>query len=241
MHINEEYDPNRKVWYCGRRDKLDKFYKPSPERQMFFSDDPHYALLYMDDNKNSWCVVTTVNRFKLKVFDFTDINDVKKLKYPKCITKILVKESFYLAMGYICESCMLNDTFHLHEVDDEAREWFQEKFKELLSNKKLCWYESGGPDREALYQFQAIILKDLVKLGFNAYYNYEYEGTLDSANSLVLFNIDAIDKVLPIQLNFEDMQNLVNDIDNGEIDSNDISQIKDFVAACTGVLDYDRI
>ena len=57
---------------------------------MFFTNDPHYALLYMDNGyinrKNGSCIVTTVNKFKLRVFDFSSMSDVSKLGYPMDIS-----------------------------------------------------------------------------------------------------------------------------------------------------------
>lgn len=50
---------------------------------MFFTNDPHYAMNYMatgyNKREDSWCVVTTVDRFNLKVFDFMDELHIKKL------------------------------------------------------------------------------------------------------------------------------------------------------------------
>ena len=38
------------------------------------------------NKKNGTCVVTTVNKFKLRVFDFSSMSDVSKLEYPRDIS-----------------------------------------------------------------------------------------------------------------------------------------------------------
>ena len=236
MNINEEYNANDQLWYCGRRDKLDKFYKPSPDKQMFFTNDPHYALEYMDigfsNRKDSVCVITTVNRFNLKIFDFSDINDVNKLEYPKDISKILVGDGFWQTTMKMHECCADATEFAYKNTSEQAKAWYREKFKALL-DKNL----DPRDGNEILYQFQAVILRDLVKLGYTAYYNFDYDDELSGAEALVLFDVDALDKVLPVQIYFEDMKELVDDIDCGKINQNDYQHIKEFIIACTGIDD----
>ena len=105
---------------------------------------------------------------------------------------------------------------------EDAKQWYRQKFRNLLA-KKLDPI-SGGND--ALYQFQAVILEDLAKLGYTAYYNFDYDDEKDGAESLVLFNASAIDKVIPVELSYADMQDLINKIDNGSIDKDNIQQLK---------------
>ena len=236
MNILEEYNPNNQVWYCGRPERLSKFYKPTPSSQMFFTNDPHYALQYMDNGyinrKNGSCIVTTVNKFKLRVFDFSNMNDISKLGYPRDISQILAGDSFWQAIMRMHRCCTASCG---EQVSEDAKQWYRQKFRDLLA-KKLDPI-SGGND--ALYQFQAIILEDLVKLGYTAYYNFDYDDENDGAESLVLFNVSAIDKVIPVELSYTDMQDLINKIDNGSIDKDDILQIKDFVTSRTGAKHTD--
>ena len=236
MDILEEYNPNNQVWYCGRPERLSKFYKPTPSRQMFFTNDPHYALQYMDNGyinrKNGSCIVTTVNKFKLRVFDFSSISDVSKLGYPRDISQMLAGDSFWQATMRMYRCCTASCG---EQVSEDAKQWYRQKFRNLLA-KKLDPI-SGGND--ALYQFQAVILEDLVKLGYTAYYNFDYDDENDGAESLVLFNVSAIDKVIPVELSYTDMQDLINKIDNGSINKDDILQIKDFVTSRTGTKHTD--
>ena len=236
MNILEEYNPNNQVWYCGRPERLSKFYKPTPSSQMFFTNDPHYALQYMDNGyinrKNGSCIVTTVNKFKLRVFDFSNMNDISKLGYPRDISQILAGDSFWQVIMRMHRCCTASCG---EQVSEDAKQWYRQKFRDLLA-KKLDPI-SGGND--ALYQFQAIILEDLVRLGYTAYYNFDYDDENDGAESLVLFNVSAIDKVIHVELSYTDMQDLINKIDNGSIDKDDILQIKDFVTSRTGAKHTD--
>ena len=241
MYINEEYNPNNQVWYCGRPggrlERLGKFYKPTPSRQMFFTNDPHYALLYMDNGyinrKNGVCIVTTANKFKLHVFDFSSISDVNKLGYPRDISQMLASDGFWQAIMRMHRCCMASSG---EQTSEDVKQWYRQKFKDLLAkNLNLV---SGGND--AIYQFQAVILEDLAKLGYTAYYNFDYDDENDGAESLVLFNVSAIDKVIPVELTYTDMQDLINKIDDGSIDKNNIHQIKEFVSMHTGAK-YDSI
>ena len=236
MNILEEYNPNNQVWYCGRPERLSKFYKPTPSSQMFFTNDPHYALQYMDNGyinrKNGSCIVTTVNKFKLRVFDFSNMSDVSKLGYPRDISQILVGDSFWRATMRMHRCCTTSSG---EQVSEDAKQWYRQKFRNLLT-KKLDPI-SGGND--VLYQFQAVILEDLVKLGYTAYYNFDYDDENDGAESLVLFNVSAIDKVIPVELSYTDMQDLINKIDSSSIDKDNIQQIKDFVTSHTGTKHTD--
>ena len=236
MNILEEYNPNNQVWYCGRPERLGKFYKPTPSRQMFFTNDPHYALQYMDNGyinrKNGSCIVTTVNKFKLRVFDFSNMSDVSKLGYPRDISQILASDSFWQATMRMYKRCIASSG---EQVSEDAKQWYRQKFRNLLA-KKLDPI-SGGND--VLYQFQAVILEDLVKLGYTAYYNFDYDDENDGAESLVLFNVSAIDKVIPVELSYTDMQDLINRIDSCSIDKDNIQQIKDFVTSHTGTKHTD--
>lgn len=236
MNILEEYNPNNQVWYCGRPERLGKFYKPTPSRQMFFTNDPHYALQYMDNGyinrKNGSCIVTTVNKFKLRVFDFSNMSDVSKLGYPRDISQILASDSFWQATMRMYKRCIASSG---EQVSEDAKQWYRQKFRNLLA-KKLDPI-SGGND--VLYQFQAVILEDLVKLGYTAYYNFDYDDENDGAESLVLFNVSAIDKVIPVELSYTDMQDLINKIDSSSIDKDNIQQIKDFVTSHTGTKHTD--
>ena len=237
MDILEEYNPNSQVWYCGRPKSLGKFYKPTPSRQMFFTNDPHYALLYMDtgysNKKNGVCVVTTVNKFKLRVFDFSSMSDVSKLGYPKDISEMLIGDGFWQATMRMHRCCMASSG---EQASEDAKQWYRQKFRDLLA--KNLDPVSGGND--ALYQFQAVILEDLAKLGYTAYYNFDYDDENDGAESLVLFNVSAIDKVIPVELSYTDMQDLIHQIDDGSIDKDNIHQIKDFVSRHTSAR-YDSI
>lgn len=236
MNILEEYNPNNQVWYCGRPERLGKFYKPTPSRQMFFTNDPHYALQYMDNGyinrKNGSCIVTTVNKFKLRVFDFSNMSDVSKLGYPRDISQILASDSFWQAIMRMYKRCIASSG---EQVSEDAKQWYRQKFRNLLA-KKLDPI-SGGND--VLYQFQAVILEDLIKLGYTAYYNFDYDDENDGAESLVLFNVSAIDKVIPVELSYTDMQDLINKIDSSSIDKDNIQQIKDFVTSHTGTKHTD--
>lgn len=231
MDILEEYNPNSQVWYCGRPERLGKFYKPTPSRQMFFTNDPHYALLYMDtgynNRKNGSCIVTTVNKFKLHVFDFSSMSDVSKLGYPRDISQMLASDGFWQATMRMHRCCMASSG---EQASKDTKQWYRQKFRDLLA--KNLDPVSGGND--AIYQFQAVILEDLVELGYTAYYNFDYDDENDGAESLVLFNVSAIDKVIPVELSYTGMQDLISKIDNGSIDKDNIHQIKDFVSRHTG-------
>ena len=236
MNILEESNPNNQVWYCGRPERLGKFYKPTPSRQMFFTNDPHYALQYMDNGyinrKNGSCIVTTGNKFKLRVFECSNMSDVSKLGYPRDISQILASDSFWQATMRMYKRCIASSG---EQVSEDAKQWYRQKFRNLLA-KKLDPI-SGGND--VLYQFQAVILEDLVKLGYTAYYNFDYDDENDGAESLVLFNVSAIDKVIPVELSYTDMQDLINKIDSSSIDKDNIQQIKDFVTSHTGTKHTD--
>ena len=238
MDIFEEYNPNSQVWYCGRSERLGKFYKPTPSRQMFFTNDPHYALLYMDNGyinrKKGSCIVTTVNKFKLRVFDFSSMSDVSKLGYPIDISQMLASDSFWQNTMRMHKCCMDAKDKNYGSTSESAKAWYKEKFKGLLI--KGLDPNSGN---DALYQFQAVILEDLTKLGYTAYYNFDYDDEHTGAESLVLFNVSAIDKVIPVELTYIDMQDLISEIDNGNIDKDSIQQIKDFVSIRTGARHAD--
>ena len=238
MDIFEGYNANDKIWYCGRPAKLRKFYKPTPSRQMFFTNDPHYALEYMvtgfNNRKNSACVVATVNRLKLHVFDFSSIEDVSQLNYPKDISKMLADDSFWQNTMRMYKCCMDAKDKNYGSTSESAKAWYREKFKRLLS-KDL----DPNAGNDVLYQFQAVILEDLAKLGYTAYYNFDYDDEHTGAESLVLFNVSAIDKVIPVELTYADMQDLISEIDNGNIDKNSIQQIKEFVSMRTGARHTD--
>ena len=160
------------------------------------------------------------------------MSDVSKLGYPRDISQILAGDSFQQAIMRMHRCCTASCG---EQVSEDAKQWYRQKFRDLLA-KKLDPI-SGGND--ALYQFQAIILEDLVRLGYTAYYNFDYDDENDGAESLVLFNVSAIDKVIPVELSYTDMQDLINKIDNGSIDKDDILQIKDFVTSRTGAKHTD--
>lgn len=233
MKINEVYNANDKVWFSGKPIKTNKFYKPTIHNQMFFTTNPEYALKYMttgyDDEKNSCCIVATMNNFKLKIFDFTDKNHIQKLEYPKGIEKILLSDSFWQSIEIMYEDC-----YEYKEADEESILWFQEKFKDLLKQdaQPVTSYRN-----EDLYEYQAVILNDIANLPdkFTAYYNWDYDDASSGGESISLFNVDGIDKVVPTVLTFDDTQNLVDAINNKEINIDNLSEIIDFIEACTGV------
>ena len=137
-------------------------------------------MLYMKKNgniKDSRCIVCTVNRYKLKIFDFTDINDINKLDYPEEAKKILYGKDvnsideyncFDYAMHELYDECIYN-----RNSNDALAIWFKNKFKCLFDAHK----SPGNSDNE-LYEYQAIVLSDIEKLPekYNAYYNYEGDG-----------------------------------------------------------------
>ena len=231
MKVNEAYDPNSKVWFSGKPKKVTHFYKPTPKNQMFFTTNPEYAMNYMQtgyNNKNdSCCIVAMMNQFKLKTFDFTDKTDVHKLNYPKAIEYILVGDSFWQTTMKLYDKCI-----EQQDIDAEAIEWYSKKFKVLL-DKKLNPFE----DNDQLYQFQAIILEDIMKLPekYSAYYNWDYDDESDGGASISLFKVDAIDKVIPTILSFKDMADLVDAVNNNELDLSNLRDVKSYVYACTGI------
>ena len=243
MKLNEEYDANDKIWYCGRTGHLDKFYKPTINNQLFLTRNPKYAMSYMKKNgniKDSRCIVCTVNRYKLKIFDFTDINDINKLNYPDEAKKILhgidssnidSNKCFEYAMHELYDECIYN-----RNASDALVIWFKNKFMQLIKSNK----NPGNSDDE-LYEYQAVVLSDIEKLPqkYNAYYDYEGDGQFEG-ESIVLFNVNGMDKVIPVELSYDDMKDLVDEIDSGSIDKDNIMQIKDFIVACTGAK-YDSI
>lgn len=243
MHINEEYDPNYKIWYCGRTSHLDRFYRPTIKNQLFLTRNPKYAMIYMKKNGNiqdSRCIVCTVNRYNLKVFDFTDIDDINKLDYPIEAKNILYGKNEDNIDGYSCFDYTMHELYDECMYDKDPNDalvvWFKDKFKQLIKSDK----NPGYSDNE-LYEYQAVILSDIEKLPqkYNAYYNYEGDGQFEG-ESIVLFNVNGIDKVIPVELSYDDMKDLVDEIDSGFIDKDNIMQIKDFIVACTGAK-YDSI
>lgn len=231
MTISEEYNANDKVWFSGKPKKVTHFYKPTPKNQMFFTTNPEYAMNYMQtgyNNKNdSCCIAVTMNQFKLKIFDFTDRTDVHKLNYPKAIEDILVGDSFWQTTMRLYDKCV-----ELQDIDTEAIEWYSKKFKDLL-DKKL----NPSEGNVQLYQFQAIVLEDIMKLSkkYSAYYNWDYDDESDGGASISLFNVDVIDKVIPTILSYNDMAELVESVKDGKLNLNDIQNVKTYILACTGI------
>lgn len=96
------------------------------------------------------------------------------------------------------------------------------------------WLVSKFKKHEFEYDIQAIILHDIKNLGYTAYYDWDYDDENKGAESLVLFDVSAMDKVIPIQLSWEDMNILVDAIDSHKLDLSDLYQVVDFVKLHTG-------
>lgn len=93
---------------------------------MFFTNDPHYALLYMDtgynNKKNGSCIVTTVNKFKLHVFDFSNMSDVSKLGYPRDISEMLASDGFWQATMKMYGCCIANND---EQTSEDTKHWYK--------------------------------------------------------------------------------------------------------------------
>lgn len=69
---------------------------------------------------------------------------------------------------------------------------------------------------------------------FTAYYNWDYDDELPGGESISLFNVDAISKVIPTVLRYDDMVRLVEAVTSKELDINDLQKVREFITACTG-------
>ena len=117
------------------------------------------------------------------------------------------------------------------DADKETILWYKEKFKDLLAKNLSPW---NGNDE--LYQFQAVILQDIKDLPdkFTAYYCWDYDDENPGGPTIALFDVDAIDKVVPTVLSYDDMKNLIAEVKDNKIDLKNLRQILDFIKACTG-------
>lgn len=68
---------------------------------------------------------------------------------------------------------------------------------------------------------------------FTAYYNWDYVDKFRGGESIVLFNVDAIGKVVPTVLPYDNMVQLVEAVKHKELDINDLQKVREFIAACT--------
>lgn len=130
--INESYNINSRIWFHGTPTNR-KIEEPTTLKPFFVAEDPNYSLFFANtredktgsaDTNNGVVHAVTLNPEKLKIFDFSDANDLNQLNLPNIVKYYFLNDKID-AYSVLCELLMVQP-----DMVKLANKWLAEPNKE---------------------------------------------------------------------------------------------------------------
>jgi len=185
-----------RFWYHGTKEdaKTFKLHPPSVSNLFYVAKNIEYAKHY---GSNIYKLTLNEN---IKIFDPSDINQVKELKWPKffnyCLEKSK-KKKFDLFVFFRYIAPYQNLYGYIERSNGKIDQNDIDEWKEFCLFRGYHHYQgdfkSTDPKNDA-NQLRTILMRDLSKLDYKAYKSFEHQVDADS-EILGIFSLDAIDKI----------------------------------------------
>ena len=187
--MNESYLDKKSTWYFGNnRSKNLRLSQPRWYAPFFLTTNYSYAADYADYGVYS---IILKNEVGSKILDFNNINDTKKLNWPKeLIDEITVGDSDLNGIAY--DMYILAGHGHQPLTNEkywkltDAAYWFDNRSKDILNSvpKKITW----GSEKD--HRFVLQMWKDIYDAGFDGFTHIEFGNKI-----LAIFDFHCIDKI----------------------------------------------
>lgn len=209
------------LYFHGSFDKdIKKIDKPSIEHPFCVSQDIQYSLDYADggdesdDSTNGVVYLVTIDEDSLKIFDFEDDSDIKKLsnKWPAkildCFSKKHKANKGKLIDPLIVCDLLINDMDY-SEDDPEITTLMNTSVLKRLEKfvgkkwKSIFEFRDDPSIKSGEYILRNLLLTDIKDLGFNGYKAHEQSGH-SSDKCFILFDLDCMDRIFLKPIPFKD-------------------------------------
>ena len=230
--LNESFFLDKtNLYFHGSTNKhIRSLEKPSIKKPFCVSQDIEYAVTYAEKeafgdesdeelNRNNGVVyAVTIDIDNLKIFDFSNDSDIKKLngRWPNRIVDFFKKDN-ERNEGFQVDPWMvladLNDYSRMDDLNAEGKEILRllNTFVLKRINKKFgTHFKNIGEvnahrdvSNEKEQYMRSLLLNDLKDLGYDGYKASESRG-FESERCYILFNIDCIDKIYLQPIKYSD-------------------------------------